>query len=191
MNTPSPASDPAIHTVHAGASPEARAEIVSAIAAARRLLDEGDAEAAMQRLRPIFDEDRAQAQVRSWYGLTLGLSRRRYHEALALCQSAVKQEFFNPELYVNVAQLNLAFGFKAESLRYLRRARMIDPGNQTIRRLLEDLGPRRDPVLRFLPRGHILNRWLGSVRHLLLRGADAPEPDPESFESPPREHAPI
>lgn len=144
-------------------------ESLEAIRVARELLAQGDAEAAMQRLRPVFDSDRAHAQVRSWYGLSLGLSRRRYHEALDLCQSAVKQEFFNPELYLNVAQLNLAFGFRAESLRYLRRARMIDPGNEAIHELLEELGPRRQPVLSFLPRRHVLNRWLGSLRHALLR----------------------
>ncbi len=152
-----------------------RAESLDAIASARRLLLDGEHEAAMQKLRPVFEEDRAHAQVRSWYGLTLGLARHRYHEALDLCQSAVKQEFFNPELYVNVAQLNLAFGFKAESLRYLRRARMIDPGNEEIHRLLEELGPRSTPVLRFLPRRHVLNRWLGSARYAVTRRLRGPE----------------
>jgi tetratricopeptide (TPR) repeat protein len=144
-----------------------RAEALEAVAMARELLETGDAEAAMQKLRPVFDEDRAHAQVRSYYGLTLGLARRRYQEALDLCQSAVKQEFFNPDLYVNVARLNLAFGFKAESLRYLRRARMIDPGNAAINRLLDELGPRATPVLSFLPRRHLLNRWLGTARYAL------------------------
>jgi len=143
----------------------------TAIAKARDRLASGDCEGAMQGLRPVFDEDRAHAQIRSYYGLALGLARGRYHEALDLCQSAVKQEFFNPELYLNVARLNLAFGFRAESLRYLRRARMIDPANEGIEELLEEFGLRREPVLRFLPRRHLLNRWLGSARVALLRSA--------------------
>ncbi len=152
-----------------------RTASMEAIVEARAMLEQGDAEAAMQKLRPFYDEDRSHARLRSWYGLALGLARCRYHEARDLCQSAVKQEFFNPELYVNVAQLNLAFGFKAESLRYLRRARMIDPGNPEIDRLLDTLGPRAKPVLSFLPRGHVVNRVLGSARHA-LRGRPAPEP---------------
>lgn len=151
-----------------------RAEALEAVAMARELLETGDAEAAMQKLRPVFDEDRAHAQVRSYYGLALGLARRRYQEALDLCQSAVKQEFFNPDLYVNVARLNLAFGFKAESLRYLRRARMIDPGNAAINRMLDELGPRATPVLSFLPRRHLLNRWLGTARYTLSQRAFRP-----------------
>jgi tetratricopeptide (TPR) repeat protein len=173
------AGEPSV--MSSSATPPIRAENLETIAIARQLLQQGEAEAAMQKLRPVFEEDRAHAQVRSWYGLTLGLARHRYHEALDLCQSAVKQEFFNPDLYLNVAQLNLAFGFRAESLRYLRRARMIDPGNQEIHRLLEELGPRAQPVLRFLPRRHVLNRWLGTARHVLRRRVDAPaDPEPEA-----------
>jgi tetratricopeptide (TPR) repeat protein len=157
-----------------------RAEALEAVADARELLDQGEAESAMQKLRPVFDEDRAHAQVRSYYGLTLGLARRRYQEALDLCQSAVKQEFFNPELYVNVARLNLAFGFKAESLRYLRRARMIDPGNAAINRMLDELGPRATPVLSFLPRRHLVNRWLGNARYALSQRTLRPMPDEDA-----------
>ncbi len=170
-DTPQTAVDPASRAARNRAA-------IEVIACARELLDQGDAEAALQRLRPVFDEDRAHAQVRSWFGLALGLGRRRYHEALDLCQSAVRQEFFNPELYVNVARLNLAFGFRAESLRYLRRAKMIDPGNQAIRLLLEELGSRSDPMLPFLPRRHLLNRWLGTARHALTwngRPSESPE----------------
>ncbi len=130
----------------------------------RTLLSEGDAEAAMLHLRPVFDDNPAHAQLRSHYGLALGLARRRYHEALDLCQSAVKQEFFNPDLYVNLVRLNLAYGFKADALRYLRRARMIDPANPAIQALFDQLGARSQPVLRFLPRRHALNRWLGRAR---------------------------
>ena len=41
---------------------------------------------------------------------------------------------------------------------------MIDPGNAAIRALLEEFGSRRSQVLPFLPRGHLLNRWLGRAR---------------------------
>ena len=186
MSTQTPAEGAVDPTLHAQASEPLGDDARKAIEDARESIAAGDAEAAMQRLRPFFDEDRAQAQLRSWYGLALGLARRRYQEALDLCQSAVKQEFFNPELYVNVAQLNLAYGFRAESLRYLRRAKMIDPGNETIERLLGEMGPRRSPVLGFLPRRHFLNRWLGALRHAVLSrlaSSAADEADSESTES--------
>lgn len=135
----------------------------------RALVAEGDPEAAMKLLRPVFEDDPASAQLRSCYGLALGLARRRYHEALDLCQSAVKQEFFNSELYVNVARLNLAYGFKSEALRFLRRARMIDPANREIQSLFDQLGMRGKPVFQFLTRRHPVNRWLGSMRSAFSR----------------------
>ena len=145
------------------------------------LLEQGDAKRALEHFQSVHDNDPGHARSRSYYGLCLALAEHRFEKSVELCRSAVKQEFFNPELYVNVAQLNLAFGFKAESLRYLRRAQMIDPGSPEVRRLLDELGPRARPVLRFLPRGHLLNRWLGSGRHVFtrrLRSFDEPALEP-------------
>jgi hypothetical protein len=63
---------------------------------------------------------------------------------------------------------HLAFGFKAEAIRYLRRGLMIDPASEPIRNELARLGVRRRPVLQFLRRRHLLNRWFGRLlrRHL-------------------------
>ena len=94
---------------------------------------------------------------------------RRFDRAMELCQSAAKQEFFNPDLYLNMARLNLAFGFTSEALRYLRRGKMIDPANADIEAVMQELGLRVSPVLVFLPRRHVLNRWLGNARHFFLR----------------------
>ncbi|NNF72651.1 MAG: hypothetical protein HKN02_10730, partial [Rhodobacteraceae bacterium] len=99
------------------------------------------------------------------YGLCVGLHERDFTRALELCDSAVKQEFFNPNLYLNLAQLHLAFGLKADGLRHLRRGRMIDPGNARIARALSELGRRRGPLLSFLPRDHAVNRWFGKALH--------------------------
>ena len=138
----------------------------------RELQTRGDEAQALEHFRTAHQLDPANPRYRSFCGLGLALVERRFDRALELCRSAAKEEFFNPELYHNLARVHLAFGFKAESLRYLRRARMIDPGNETIARLLDELGPRRLPVLSFLPRRHPLNRWLGTLRHSLftLRG---------------------
>lgn len=127
-------------------------------------LDAERAAAALEHFRAAHSLQRDNPRYRSYYGLCVGLVERRFNKALELCSSAVKEEFFNPDLYLNLARVHLAFGFKAEGLRYLRRALMIDPGNEGARTTLEQLGRRRRPVLRFLPRRHLLNRWLGRAR---------------------------
>ena len=94
----------------------------------------------------------------------MALVERRFDRALELCRSAAKEEFFNPELYHNLARVHLAFGFKAEAIRYLRRGLMIDPECQAICSELRQLGVRRRPVLGFLRRQNTLNRWFGLLR---------------------------
>ena len=122
---------------------------------------------ALDHFRAAHRLEPTSARYRSYYGLCLGIVERRFDQALELCRSAAKEEFFNPALYRNLARVHLAFGFKSEGIRYLRRALMIDPANQEILGDLRELGVRRRPPLGFLPRGHLINRWLG-----LFRGRD-------------------
>jgi len=133
----------------------------------RELLQGGDPGAAFEHFRSAYSLQRDNARYRSFYGLCVALVDRRFNKGLELCGAAVKEEFFNPDLYLNLARVHLSFGFKAEGLRYLRRALMIDPGNAEAQEELNRLGLRRRPVLTFLPRRHLLNRWLGRARQRL------------------------
>ncbi|MDH3685345.1 MAG: hypothetical protein OEP95_03920 [Myxococcales bacterium] len=129
------------------------------------LLAAGQEEAALVCFRAAHRLDPTSARYRSYYGLGLALCERRFSEALELCRSAAKEEFFNPELYHNLARVHGAFGFKSEAIRYLRRGLMIDPANSGLTEDLDVLGRRRAPVLQFLPRRHLINRLLGRLRH--------------------------
>jgi tetratricopeptide (TPR) repeat protein len=132
----------------------------------RDLLDRGKQDDALASFRTAYNLDRANPRYRSFFGLGLALVERRFDRALELCRSGAKEEFFNPELYHNLARVHLAFGFKAEAIRYLRRGLMIDPGNCAMVRDLGALGVRDRPLLSFLPRRHPMNRWLGRCRQL-------------------------
>jgi tetratricopeptide (TPR) repeat protein len=138
-------------------------------------LDRDRVDAALEHFRAAHRLDPASPRYRSYFGLCLGLGERRFDRALELCRSAAKEEFFNPALYHNLARLHLAFGFKADGLRFLRRGLMIDPQNAAILAEMRALGLRRKPVLGFLRRGHLFNRWFGRLRNrsdvLEARGA--------------------
>jgi Flp pilus assembly protein TadD len=135
----------------------------------KRSYEQGDYAGALTCFKRIHEAEPGDARSRSFLGLCIALAERRFDVGLEYCASAVKQEFFNPELYLNLARVHLAFGFKTEGRRYLLRGKMIDPGNAAIEEALTNLGARQDPVLRFLPRRHLLNRWLGSARYVLSR----------------------
>jgi len=133
------------------------------------LLQDGNWAGALEAFGRAHSKDPSNARFRSYYGLCLGVVERRYQESSELCSSAAKQEFFNPDMYLNLARLHLSFGFKTEGVRFLRRGRMIDPGHIEIANELRNLGQRSQPVLAFLPRGHLLNRWFGMARTAFVR----------------------
>src|SRR3990172_928128 len=116
----------------------------------KTLLGEGRYAEALECFRCAHQVDRANPRYRSYYGLGLALVERRFDRALELCRSAAKEEFFNPDLYHNLANVHLAFGFKAEAIRYLRRGLMIDPGSAVMQSELRELGTRARPSLGFL-----------------------------------------
>lgn len=126
---------------------------------------------ALQHFRSAHRLEPASPLYASHYGLALGLVERRLDRALHLCREAAKEEFFNPVHYHNLARLHLAFGFKAEAVRYLRRGLMIDPENDAIGQAIRSLGVRRRPPLAFLRRQNPLNRWMGRVLRAAGRGS--------------------
>jgi tetratricopeptide (TPR) repeat protein len=132
---------------------------------------------ALAHFRTAHRLDPGSARYRSYYGLVLGLCERRWEQALELCRSAARDEFFDPIHYHNLARLHLAFGFKAEALRLLRRGLMIAPDHEQIIVALRGLGVRRRPPIGFLRRENKLNRWLGMLIDRLHVG---PEPEPSA-----------
>ena len=126
-------------------------------------LGQESGEDALTHFRSAHRLEPTNALYGSHYGLALGLVECRLDRALGLCRDAAKREFFNPVHYHNLARLHLAFGFKAEAVRYLRRGLMIDPADAAIATELRELGVRRRPPLGFLRRQNPLNRWMGRV----------------------------
>ena len=141
----------------------------------REELTEEALDRALAHFRTAHRLDPGSAQYRSYYGLLLGLCERRWEQALELCRSAARDEFFDPTHYLNLARLHLAFGFKSEALRLLRRGLMIAPDHEEILVALRRLGVRRRPPLGFLRRETALNRLIGK---LIDRVRVAPEPEP-------------
>lgn len=126
--------------------------------------------AAYEQFRAAYELQPNDPRFRSYYGLCLGLVERRFKKALEICQSAVQEQYYDAELLHNLGRLHLAFGFKAEGVAYLRQGIRLDASRTDILEALRNFGIRRPPVLPFLPRRHLLNRWLGKVRYRLLYG---------------------
>lgn len=131
-------------------------------------LREGQDDEALRCLREAAEIAPDHALLRSLLGLAIARALRDFEESRALCESAAKQEFFNPDLYLNLSRVYLEFGRKSEALRYLRRGQMIDPGHALIDHTILELGRRKMPIVPFLPRRHPVNRALGTARKLMM-----------------------
>ena len=117
----------------------------------------------LEHLSRAYLTDPQNACYRSAYALALALVRQQFSGAVELARGAIRQEFYNPELYLNLARIYLAFDFKAEAIRFLKRGLMVDPDCESLQGGLAELGIRRRPPLRFLPRTHAANRFLGRL----------------------------
>ena len=127
------------------------------------LLEGGHSHEAFEHLSRAYLAEPQNARYRSSYALGLALVRGQFTGAVELARSAVRQEFYNPETYLSLARIYMAFDFKAEAVRFLRRGLMVDPEHERLQRKLHELGVRRRPPIRFLPRSHLLNRLLGRL----------------------------
>jgi Flp pilus assembly protein TadD len=144
-------------------SPDSRLEAEESFREGVALLEQGRAAEALEPLGRAYRGNPDNARCLSYYALALSLAKGEFLEAAELARTAVRREFYNPDLYMNLARIYLVHDFKAEAVRILRRGMMVDPGNPGIARALESLGLRRRPPLPFLPRAHALNRVLGMM----------------------------
>ncbi len=142
------------------------------------LLEGGHGHDGLEHLSRAYLADPQSARFRSGYALALALVRGQFLGAVELARAAVRQEFYNPDLYLNLARIYLAFDGRQEAVRYLRRGLMVDPENDRLRRKLGELGIRRRPPIRFLSRGHLLNRVLGRISARITAPMSEPEARP-------------
>jgi tetratricopeptide (TPR) repeat protein len=101
----------------------------------------------------------------SYYGLCTALLHNNVKGGLEHCQAALKQEFFQPDLYLNLGKVYLKANRKAGAVDAFYNGLKLDDDHKGILGELKRLGIRKSPFIRFLPRGHFLNRVLGQIRY--------------------------
>ena len=140
--------------------------------AAQRGIDlcrSGNWKAGMEILGNIAEADRQGTDLSglfySYLGYGIARYERRGKEGLALCQHAIKVQFYEPENYVLLARVYLLRRRRGKAIDSLQRALKLNPRHPEAVKLAKEIGFRRKPVLPFLPRGNPLNIALGKARH--------------------------
>jgi tetratricopeptide (TPR) repeat protein len=158
---------------------------------AQELLRSGLEMAALDHFANAHRREPSNPLYRSHYGWAVATIEHRFDRGIALCRSALRDAGDAPDLYHNLARALLANGRKSEALKYVRRGLMVDPGHTALLLEWRRLGVRRGPVLPFLPRRHLVNRWLGRLRGLAV-GDFAPRADlPPASPAPGGDPAPL
>lgn len=114
----------------------------------------------------VFEEDLCFTQhptATSYYAISLAHVEGNYDKAISLCLMAAEKEFYNPEIYLNLGRVFLLNGQKAVAVRAFRKGLKYDSGNMNLLVELKQLGVRKKPVITFLPRQNLFNRYLGRL----------------------------
>ena len=125
----------------------------------------GDAMKALPHLRTAFDHEPDNPYYMSYLGLAVAASDQKWAEAEKLCQSAMRMNRRQAQLYLNLAEVYVAADRRQSAADILARGLHYAPHDIRIKMALDRLAIRRPPVLSFLPRKNPLNRSLGMLRH--------------------------
>jgi tetratricopeptide (TPR) repeat protein len=119
-----------------------------------------------RRLLAAYEEDASSVvppELLSYFGLALAFGEGRFSEAVTYCKTAIKKEFYRPEFYVNLARVYLKSDRRSRAVDVLNKGLQVDGGDPEILAELRKLGMRRRPVLGFLTRGNVINKYLGII----------------------------
>ncbi len=105
-----------------------------------------------------------QMRYLSYYGLSLALVHGATPQAIQACETAVRRDFFNPDLYLNLGRVYQLAGKTTRALATFERGLALSPKHRALQDELSRLDRRGLPPLSMLSRKHPLNHWLGRLR---------------------------
>ncbi len=124
-----------------------------------RALQQGDTLVALLQFETAHNIEQT-PQVMSKLAYCLAKERRQLQQALRLCMDALQREPDNPDHYYQLGRIYLIAGQKRRAIATFRKGLKFKRHQPSIDELVR-IGVRKEPVLRSLPREHLLNRGLG------------------------------
>ncbi len=147
-----------------------REELRSRRAAAVQTLEAGQTDDALTELKKLKAEAPEDMLTLSYLGVALAREGKEPDRALESCRKAAEIEFFRPECHLNLARVHLAQGRKSQAVQCVYDGLTVDMENAELLALAYTLGVRREPMFRFLPRSHPINKWIGKFTWWLSGG---------------------
>jgi len=98
-----------------------------------------------------------------WYSrLAFCIAKQRGHltRAFELCRSAIEHDPENPLHYLYLGKVHLVAGKTSDALQAFRQGMSLG-GSPELERMLAVIGIRKTPLISFLSRDNLLNKYLG------------------------------
>ncbi|MEE9613985.1 MAG: hypothetical protein V3W31_03395 [Thermodesulfobacteriota bacterium] len=103
------------------------------------------------------------AAALSYHALCVAAVKKDYDRAATLCNTAAKKEFYDPEIYLNVARVCILADRRDFAFRALKKGLKLDSTHEGLLKHMKQLGIRRAPPIPFLPRDNPFNKLLGAL----------------------------
>lgn len=114
--------------------------------------------ACLERALGIWDDPLWHSRL----GFCIAKQRGQLTAAFELCRSAIEHDPGNPLHHLYLGKVYLVAGNTFEALQAFRQG-MILGGSPELERMLEAIGTRKPPVISFLSRDNLLNKFLGII----------------------------
>ena len=114
--------------------------------------------ACLERALSIWDDPLWHSRL----GFCIAKQRGQFTRAYELCRSAIEHDPVNPLHYLYLGKVYLIAGNSFEALQTFRKG-MILGGSPELEQMLAVIGIRKAPVIPFLSRDNLLNKYLGIV----------------------------
>jgi len=98
----------------------------------------------------------------SYYAFCIAKERGQIKKAMLLCKEALEEEPDNSVHYLNLGRIYLFTRKKAEAITILREGLNHETNEQIIKEL-DNLVPRKPPVIPFIHRDNPINKYLGII----------------------------
>jgi Tfp pilus assembly protein PilF len=128
---------------------------------AKQELEQGNiltALASLEKALSIWDDP-------YWYsrlGFCVAKERGHLTQAFKLCQTSIEHDPDNPLHLLFLGKVHLVAGDTFQALQTFRQGMALG-GSPEIERMLMKLGTRKSPVIPFLSRNNLLNKYLGKI----------------------------
>jgi len=126
-----------------------------------QFLNNNNLDKATKLFEKAYKEDNENARYMSYYGLCAAMRWGAIGLGIELCTRAVKKEFYKTEYYINLSRVYIKANNNKGAISALKKGLRFDPENDIIHKELIKLGARIKPVIPFMNRSNLINKFLG------------------------------